>query len=208
MNVYEIRLVEDFGPGLYPWVGIRGPLIDNGFIDRLPMPYRATELQMLKANTCAIGLQLDGGKTWPDFMGGGGSVPPNYIAARVLDHIAQAQISIYHKTHAPIASVLSGSKRLKMEPAPDYYVVEANAGFVWNWREMGYELNSDGTPNRNIKPIAGKGFCIDAKSWKGLDLCCCGDPMWRVNLYCTDKVRDLANEMKWTNVKFEQIRII
>jgi hypothetical protein len=105
----------------------------------------------------------------------------------------------------PIADI--NSKRLQKKSPPLYYVLEAERGIDVDYEASGVPLDSNGKPDHRARDKDKKGpLAVKLDSWNGKDLFSTrqGVPMV---VYCTEKVKSLAEEKGWTNVKFEEIPV-
>jgi hypothetical protein len=105
----------------------------------------------------------------------------------------------------PIAKNLS--KALRDIPAPKYYVLEAEPGIRLAYDAMGLKLDSTGKPIL-VPGVKFPEAIYDLASWNGTDL------MGKLavfdsttSLLCTDRVKELAVRMGWTNIEFKPIKV-
>ena len=209
MNIYRITTEQKSDEGTYPWVGWLGPLADLSYADRLPPRLSENQKAFFKANShISSGLHIDSGSIWSDILGFGGTVPSFFVSERIINTLKSENIPLLNTIQAPIAKIEKRGKKLLLSSAPNYYLMEAPPGILRNWEEMGYVLNSDGTPNREKMPNPRKQQCLKATSWLNLDIFCPDDPICTTDIYCTDRIVELAEKHQWTNIAFELIRVV
>lgn len=208
MKFYEFTS-SHVGGRTFPWASGYGPLSEMPFMDNLPEVFRENMSQFWKVNPSAPGMDIDpGGKSWSDMIGSGLGLPSHFVSERIIRDLNENSIPFLRATEMPIASIMA--KALKKIPPPKYYVLEAEPGLeVWSEKvsvEDQIAARKE-IPSRFILPSRLKG---NADSWKGMDLMSPLSPtgnMMTASLYCTDRIKELADQKGWTNVKFEEISV-
>lgn len=145
----------------------------------------------------------EAGVKWGDFMMCGAGPMGFLVSQRVVGSIEKLNCVITHCTRMPVAEVRS--KKLKSIPPPDYFVLQVGGGVDVDWAGMGIELDDQNRPVydpvRTLKPIP------KLDSWNGADVFSWKN--WGVGsgltLLCTEKVVEIAEREKWTNVRFEPL---
>lgn len=158
-----------------------------------------------KMNPTLPGMEIDpGASVWSDVIHCGGGPPGKFFSDKIVSSLENAQIPILRKTLMPIAKIRS--KRLQSVPPPNYYVVETIPGMAVDYDAMGIETDEDGKPLRsNGWKLFEAKVVMDLKTWNGLDLFSFSNRGGPINLVCTDRLRQLAEEEGWTNVCFRPI---
>lgn len=209
MNLYKLTS-SHVGGAQYPWVGGYGPLAMRKmepFLSGMPDDFRRSKLDSWKINNDPPGLQIDaGGTTWSHFIGCGGGPPLCFVSEDVIADLKEAGIGILRTTEMPIASIKA--KRLQKIPAPKYYILEALPGIARAWDAMGVPVDEEGHPIPETMPFPRPELLLRLSSWNGLDLMSFSDGPQTTALICTDRVKDLAESKKWTNVKFMPIKSV
>ncbi len=191
----------------FPWASGYRPFDHMPFLDELPEEHRASMFGFWSVNPGLPGMNIDpGGRTWTHLIGNGLGWPSFFVNETAICDLEDAGIEIWRKTEMPIASIKSKTL-LKLLP-PKYYVLEAERGIEVDFEASGVPFDSDGKPNHRARDKDKKGpLAVRLDSWSGKDLFSIrqGVPMV---VYCTDKVKSLAEEKGWTNVKFEEIPVV
>lgn len=156
------------------------------FIDSLAESERKMMEGFWKVNPRPPGMQIDpGGRIWSEFIGMSIGIPRFFVSQKVLDDLSDEGIKPWRITEMPIATIRA--KILLRTPPPKYCVLEAAPGIsVWG---------------KNIPQT----FKFD--SWNGSDLFSIqeGSPL---HLFCTERVKHLAEKKGWTNAKFDEIALV
>jgi len=198
------------GGRTFPWASGYGPLPEMPFLDVIPVAFRDNMHAFWKVNPRPPGMNIDpGGRSWSDMIGSGLGLPSHFVSERIIRDLNENSIPFLRATEMPIASIMA--KALKKIPPPKYYVLEAEPGLeVWS-EKVSLEdqiAASKETPRRFLLPSRLKG---KADSWNGMDLMspisATGNLM-TISLYCTDRIKDLAEQKGWTNVKFEEVDVL
>ncbi len=161
--------------------------------------------QYWQVNPEAPGMEVAAvGTEWSDLVLCCNSPPSFFVSRRLIDSLEGEGIPIYRKTEMPIAKIKS--KRLKELEPPTYYVAEAIPGLAVDWAAMGIKSDLDGRPLlTDVQRMNLPSVIFDESSWNGLDLFSLFNRGSTVSLYCTERVKQLASNQKWTNVKFVPI---
>jgi hypothetical protein len=88
-------------------------------------------------------------------------------------------------------------------------VVEAERGIDVDYAASGFPIGPDGKPElRKRNPAMKKeALTLSLASWNGNDLFS-PRPLATLNLHCTEKIKHLAMEKGWTNVKFTEVPVV
>lgn len=195
------------GGRTFPWASGYGPLPEMPFLDVLPDAFRNNMFQFWKINPSPPGMNIDpGGRSWSDVIGCGLGNPWQFVSENIIRDLNENSIPFLRVTEMPIARIMA--KALKKIPAPKYYVLEAAPGM-----DLIYEENSiqdqiaarNEVPSRFLPPSRWK---CKAYSWNGMDIFSPSGGRLTTSLYCTDRVKELAEQRGWTNVKFEELEVI
>lgn len=191
------------------WAGGYGPISDLWFLHGTSLKRK---LAFWDINPMAPGLHIDSGaKHWPDILGCGGSPPLLFVSGRVVASLRSIGAPMGRVTEMPIAEI--NAKALKSKPAPKYYVVETLPGIEVDLEATGFNLDAEGKaivhPPPNPWP---KHYCYCLNTWTGADLFAyrhfgpTDGPY--TDMFCTERVKELAENQGWTNVQFESICVI
>jgi hypothetical protein len=209
MKFYEFSS-SHVGGRTFPWASGYGPLPEMPFLDVLPDAFRERRMQYWKVNPSPPGIDIDpGGRTWSDMIGSGLGLPSHFVSERIIRDWNENSIPFLRATEIPIASIMA--KALKKIPPPKYYVLEAEPGLVVWSEKISIEdqiAASKETPRRFLLPSRLKG---KADSWNGKDLMSpisATGNLVTISLYCTERIKELAEQKGWTNVKFEEIELM
>ena len=206
MIIYRISS-QDIGGNRYPWVSGYGPLEKMPFFDSFPQDLKEMKLASWKINNSPRGLEIDpGGKTWSHVMGCGGGPPCEFFSEQVIEDLLDEGVSFLRATKMPIATVLA--KRLKMLTPPQYHVLEAAPGLkIWSEsipiEEQIAAKNEN--PPRWIGPYLTK---CEISTWNGADLFSPSHGRALTALFCTDRVKDLAERKGWANIEFKPLKVV
>lgn len=200
MNLFKLR---DQGPYCkdYPWAYGYGPLDKTPFLSAAA---RERILKFWQVDGSKSGLEIgEGGSKWPDFLGCGAPPPSFFISERVAKSMAALKCEITHLTEIPVGTVKS--KKLKLTTPPRYFVPQVAGGIRIDWDAMDIKLDSEGYPIYNHQKALE--LIADSKTWNGFDLFSWANFQHEVGLtlLCTQKVVDLAEKEKWTNVRFDPV---
>ncbi|TLD71558.1 hypothetical protein FEM03_05285 [Phragmitibacter flavus] len=150
----------------------------------------------------------DFGSKWPDFLMNGGGYVSQFVSERVISALEREGVEILDITEFPIESI--AGCRAKLADAPRYFVLEAPPELVPDWRAMNVPINVDGKPilRPYPKPWPPRPFIYRKDTWSGRDLVSehprtmvCGT----TKLFVSDRIRQMAEKEKWSNVMFEGI---
>lgn len=168
------------------------------------------KLAFWKVNPMPPGLTVEGGSKWPDFIAQGGGHPWFFVSERVVDSLNRIAAPIHRLTEMPIGVILT--KALRTVPAPRYFVVETEPGIEVDLAASGYELAEDGKPKRRPFSTSPSPFKYRGSSWNGTDLFdyhnFLNPDLPHTNLLCSQKLKELAEKEKWTNVGFTNMALV
>jgi hypothetical protein len=193
----------------FAWAGGYGPLESMPFLHPKFMERR---LAYWKVNPEPPGLSIDpGGRKWPDFLGNGHSPPMFFVSERVVSDFQNIDVPIARVTEMPIAEI--NAKALKSKPAPKYFVIETIPGIEVDWEATGFKLDASGNPILNPPPNPWPSpYRYRLKSWNGTDLFAYrhfgpADGPY-IDMFCTERVKELAEKEGWTNVRFKPLELV
>jgi hypothetical protein len=195
------------GGRTFPWASGYGPLPAMPFLDALPEALRENMSRFWKVNPSPPGMDIEpGGRCWSDMIGCGQGLPSQFVSERIIRDLNENSIPFLRATEMPIATIMA--KGLKRNPPPKYYVLEAGPGLeIWNEKISVEEQTAakDEIPPRFLLPSRSK---CKADSWNGMDLMSpfgATGNLVTISLYCTDRVKELAEQKGWTNVQFSPL---
>lgn len=209
MKFYELTY-SHMGGRTFPWASGYGPLPDMPFFERMPPIVHERRLQYWKVNPSPPGMEIDpGGRNWSDIIGCGLGWPDKFVSENIIRDLNQLSIPILHYTEMPIGKIMA--KALQKKQAPKYFVLEAEPGLEV-WRE---EISAEeqiaarkNNPGCFFLPARLKG---KKDSWNGKDLISplhASGNLATCSLYCTDRIKELAEQKGWTNVKFVEVDVL
>ena len=192
-----------YRPGGYAFASGYGPIDDLWFLNAKFLDRRRA---YWKVNPEPPGLSIEpNAKSWPDFLGNGHSPPMFFVSERVVESLLRFGASLGRRTEMPIAEI--NAKALKSKPPPRYFVVETIPGLEVDLVATGFKLDAVGkaivTPPPNPWPTP---YHYRASSWNGSDLFSyrhfgpTDGPY--TEMFCAERVKDLAQGEGWTNVRF------
>jgi hypothetical protein len=206
-NVFKISY-DTFDEGGWANASGFGPLTTD-------MPFIAPamldrELKFWELNPRPPGIDINArGKNWPDILGNGGGALRFWVSDKVLNSLATEQISIREATAMPIAKI--AGKTLQKKQAPRYFVLQAVAGIEVDYAASGIPLDETGKPvlSREMQLHPPKNI-LKLSSWNGSDLFSWSNRGGNtgLELFCTERVIEIAKRDGWTNVKFEPIETV
>jgi len=168
---------------------------------------------MWKVNPTPAGIELSSkGTEWPDALGCGGGPPSAFYSSNVLKGLESAGAKPFRVTLMPVGSIVEGKqgKRIQQMPQPDYFVIEAGRGIDVSWEAMGIPTDDEGNAILYPKPWPPKVWKVIESSWNGGDLF-----TWSnfkkgelTDLLCTEKIKQLAEDEGWTNIKFTPLETV
>jgi hypothetical protein len=203
MKIYEIKhQAVDCAP--FAWASGYGPLETVTFLSPIFLERRR---KYWEVNPSPPGLKIDAGASkWPDFLGCGHPAPSYFVSDRVVHALQAINVDLLHLAEMPIATI--GSKKLRVIPAPNYYILQAKPGIEWNFKASGLDVDSDGKPvmdasSKNWPPVIN----LKVKTWNGMDVFTFAN--WQVGLsttlFCTERIVEIAKKEEWTNVRFDPV---
>ena len=183
----------------FAWAsGCRMPL------DFYPVQMRDRMREVFRVNEpYPPGIHIDDtGSKWPDLLGCGDGTVNFFASEKVLRSLQDAKIELLNVIEVPISDF--SNKRLKLEEAPRYYILEAPPGLAPDYERMGVPTSADGKP---ILPLP-KGFppspyLYRPDSWTGLDLFSCNSGAH--HMFATERIHLMSKAQKWTNARFQSI---
>ncbi len=209
MQIYQFTY-DHIGGKIYPWASGFGPLKEMPFFEGIPKILHERCLRSWEVNPMPPGIEIDpGGKLWSDKIGCGAGSYINFVSEKLLRDLDESGIPILRATEMPIARILA--KALRKIPPPKYYVLEAAPGIeTWNESVSVQEQIAarNEVPSRFLLPS--RKLC-KAATWNGTDLFSPSSPTGNTltaSLYCTGRVKDLAEQKGWTNVKFVPLEMV
>src|SRR5260221_6761250 len=179
------------------------------------MPFlKQLQLDQLKAfwkvNPTPPGLIISSdGSKWPDFLGHGGGSPRFFVSEQVINSLLSAKVLFSRLTEMPIAKI--ESLQLKLKVAPKYFVVETQTGIAVDFQASKIPTDAAGKPVLDPlpKPWPPK-IKVRASSWNGMDVFDYANfgqgPF--LNVFCTPKIKDMAEKAGWTNISFHPMETI
>jgi hypothetical protein len=195
---------------IYPWSSSFGLLKDMPFFDCLPKVLIERKLRSWEVNPMPPGIEIEtGGKTWSDMIGCGAGSYINFVSEKIIQDLKENSIPFLRATEMPISRILA--KSLRKIPAPKYFVLEAQPGLEVSREEVSAEEQiaaRKNNPGCFFLPARLKG---KKDSWNGMDLISplnASGILATCSLYCTDRIKELAEKRSWTNVKFEGIAMM
>ena len=205
MEFYKIESWA-IGGQKYPWSSSYGPLDDMPFHRWMTPKIRSQKEEFWKLNPRPPGMNIDpGGRQWSDIIGNGGMVPFFFVSDKVVNDLRESGVEIMRATEMPIATIKA--KRLQSILPPKYFVLEAHPGIDVDWTAMGVptDNNNRAITNPYPTPWPPKQWIVARSSWSGSDLMSYRNWQIPMTLVCTEKIKKLAEEKNWTNIKFTPI---
>lgn len=198
MKIYEIHDAEAEG---FAYAQGYGELAH-------PIPFLVGERldrrrEFWKINPRPPGLFIENkGSKWGDFMLCGSGLPSMVIGERVITAIKQLRHEIMTETEFPIGAI--GNKKLKTIPPPRYYAVQWVGGIEVDWRATGVEHDDAGNPIIVLGKVPNR--VAKLSTWNGADIFSWTN--WdstHLTMLCTERVVELSEKEKWTNVRFDPV---
>lgn len=210
MNLYELR-EDTIGQGGFVYASGYGP-IKNGMPFLHPISLERRQA-FWKVNPQKPGLYIDDrGFKWPDLLANGHSPPMFFAGEKIVNGLLSIGAPVSRTTEMPIAEILSKSKKLKAVSPPRYFVVETTPGIEVDFEASGFHVDENGRPILNPYPKPAPKLVFRADTWNGSDLFAykhfgpTDGPY--TQLFCTEKVKELAEKEGWTNIAFQPLETI
>lgn len=164
-------------------------------------------LQFWKVNPSPPGMDIDpGGRHWSHMIGCGLGNPNKFVSEDLINDLNEHAVPILRATEMPIARIMA--KMLQTIPAPKYFVLEAIPSIENAWDAMGILLDENNNPILQPRPKPFPKSKYRLSSWNGLDLFSRFNGLSTTTLFCTERVKDLAERKNWTNVEFIPIEMV
>jgi hypothetical protein len=206
MKIYKL-LSFSVGGRSAPWASGYNPLIRMPFLDEMPDEFKARRFGFWSVNPGPPGMDIDpGGRIWADLVGNGLGWPSFFVSEKVINDLESSGIQVWRKTEMPIATVKA--KALQKQTPPKYYVLEAERGIDVDYEASGIPIDLDGKPDFRARDKSKSGpVAVRLDSWNSKDLFSArqGVPMV---VFCTERIKKLAEEKGWTNVRFDEIPLV
>jgi len=211
MKLY--RLSDDVSENGYAYFSLYGSIDDMRFLPPklLELNNKSWEIDPMKP-----GMEIAPGRkrAWPDFIHNGSGYPGFFVSDKVIWTLKSVEIEFYRLTEMPIGAIQG--KWHQTNPPPKYYVAEIEfGGIMQDYKLSGYdELDLHGGPTRDAR-LRRPAFTNDVyilNTWNGKDIFSY-TPSGAVvdastSLFCTEKVKFLAERNGWTNVKFQELDVV
>lgn len=207
MNIYTFKTGDS---SKYAYASGYRPFEGMSFFDDFPEHLKNSRIRSWEVNQGEPGMQIgDTGSRWPDLMECG-NPPPSFVFSRkILASLESHGILPRRITPIPIGEIQS--EKLKSVPHPDYFVIEALPGIEVDYAASGYVVDSDGLPDLNSPPLLPMPIPrYDPQTWTGADLFCQSNARHgpcHLTLLCTERVKEIALQDRWTNVSFQRLRV-
>lgn len=206
MKIFAIAFENETGMA---WAGGYGPVDSMWFVHPT---YLERKRAYWRVNPELPGLHIDsGGRRWPDILGCGHSPPGFFVSERIVESLRSIGAPLGRVTEMPIAEI--NAKALKSKPAPKYYVIETLPGIEVDLEATGFKLDAQGKPIVNPAPNPWPSpYRYRLDSWNGADLFACRhfgptDGPY-IDMFCTERVKELAEQEGWTNVRFKPLELV
>jgi hypothetical protein len=202
-NLYEID-VGDTYRSRFAYASGYTPLPDRKSF--VPPAMQERNRQFTEINGFKPGIRIwPQGPNWPDFLFNGGGYVSFFVSHRVIADIKSADIEFLDATEFPIEAIEGGRKKLRIEDAPRYFVLEAQQELVPDWEAMKIPQMPGGRPILDPlpKPWPPSPFIYRKDTWSGRDLF--SSERCTVQLFCSERFKNYAESRKWTNVTFQRI---
>jgi len=206
MKIYSVTS-HDIGGGRYPWASGYRPLETMPFFDDFPSGLKESFRQFWDVNPGNPGMSIDpGGKIWSHVIGCGGGPPGEFFSEQVIADLLENKVQFLRATEMPITKILA--KKLLTLPAPKYYVLEATPGLeIWSdaipIEEQIAARNEH--PPRLVLPYLTK---CRISSWNGADLFSPAHGRSQTAIFCTERIKELAERKGWTNANFTLVETV
>ncbi|MGA0332466.1 MAG: hypothetical protein ACO3N7_00145 [Kiritimatiellia bacterium] len=208
MKIYKLSV--DSSENGYVYASGYGPL-ETG-MPFLPKSLLDGHKKFWEIDPMAPGLDVEKGrkKAWPDVLLNGFSPPHYFLSECIIHDLELINVRFHRVTEMPIGKI-HGKWHQKNTP-PKYFVAEAAPGIQINFEASGYKLDQSGNPV--LPALYRKAFTKDVfiyDSWTGNDLF--SQKYFGIMgslptaLFCTEKVKKLAEDKGWTNVNFEELQV-
>jgi hypothetical protein len=205
MNLYSLSAAS-YRSGGFAAAGGYGPIADLWFLSHA---FQERRRAFWKVNPGPPGLSIEpNARAWPDFLENCHSPPSFFVSERVVASLRSIDAPLGRVTEMPIAEI--NAKALRNQPPPRYFVVETFPGIEVDLVATGFKLDARG--KAILKPLPQPWpptFYYRPESWNGTDLfdvhsiSSVDGPC--TDLYCTERVKELAAKEGWTNTDFTRL---
>lgn len=150
-------------------------------------------------------------KEWPDFLGNGHSPPMFFVSERVVESLRSIGAPMGRVTEIPVAEI--NAKSLKSKPVPHYYVIETIPGIDVDLKATGFKFDTADKPIFDPFPQPWPPlFRYRLNTWNGSDLFAfrhfgTTDGPY-TEMFCSERVKNLAESEGWTNVRFDPLALV
>ena len=203
IQLYKVSAGDTYGSPYAYAVGY-APLQDRKSFVHPRMKERNDEF--IKLCGSKPGIEIDSTqRLWPDILYCGGGHISYFVSEKVVENLRNAGIELLDVTEFPIAGIENNKKsRLKIPEAPRYFVIEAKPEIYPFWERMGVDLNPEGKPILSPlpSPWPPKPMVYHKDKYHGGDLVS-HEGYFNHNLYCTQRIIDLAEANDWKNIEFK-----
>lgn len=200
MKLFQITDRGPYSRG-FPYASGYGPLPEMPFFPH-GSPLAARTLEFWKINPMKSGAYIDQkGTKWCDFIPMYFAPPSLLISERVVDQMKALGCKFRAVTKMPLAEI--DNARLRKIPSPCYFVVQMENGIEPDYAAMGLPGYTGSQPVDLAVPP--EKWRARAETWNGDDLFSWPWDSLGLTLLCTERVVDLAEKEKWTNVRFAPV---
>jgi hypothetical protein len=206
MNFYCISRI-DTGAFKYAWSSGYGPVNHMPFFEYFSEDWKRTKSASWNQNNDEPGINIDrGGQEWSDILGCGGGPPSEFFSERVIEDLRNEGIPFLRCTEMPLGKV--NSNRLREIPPPKYFVLEAEPGMRIRSVSVPIEEQIAARSERPPRWISPCRTIGTLSSWDGADLFSPAHGYSLTALFCTERVKELAERKGWTNIEFKPLKVV
>lgn len=200
MKFYCISRAET-GPFQYAWADGYGPIDHMPFFESFSDELKQRKSSFWRLNKSRPGITVDrGGSKWSDILGCGGGPPGEFFSERVIMDLKVAGIPFYRCTRMPITQIRSN--RLREVLPPNYFVIEAAPGMKIRSESVPMEEQIAARNERPPSWISPFRMFAALDTWNGADLFSPSHGKSLFALFCSERVKELAECQGWTNIDF------